>query len=277
MTTSKRPSADQVLPGQLRVEPTERRVRGLVAGVPVVDSISARLVYQAGRHPTYYFPLDDLGSSLLVPSSHVTDSAQRGPARYWHLQVADRRVPDAVWQYHRPPAGAEQLAGLVRVAWAAMDSWWEEDEEIFSYPRDPYRRVDALASSRHVEVLVIGHVVADTVRPTLLSETGLPTRYYLPPTDVDLTLLQPTTTVTGCQYKGQARYWNVRVDGRVLPDAAWSYPAPIPAVSAIAGPVAFDGEDVEHRIDGRPQPRPRYHPAWLNPALPAATAEEPTP
>jgi uncharacterized protein (DUF427 family) len=62
-----------------------------------------------------------------------------------------------------------------------MDHWYEEDEEVFVHPRDPYHRVDVLKSSRHVKVLVDGEVVAESNRPRILFETGLPPRYYFPP------------------------------------------------------------------------------------------------
>jgi uncharacterized protein (DUF427 family) len=57
-----------------------------------------------------------------------------------------------------------------------MDAWYEEDEEVFVHPRDPYHRVDILESSRRVTVRVNGEVVAQTERPKILFETGLPPR-----------------------------------------------------------------------------------------------------
>ena len=76
------------------------------------------------------------------------------------------------------------------------------------HARDPYRRVDVLHSSRHVRVTLNGEVVADSERPLLLFETGLPTRYYLPPQDVRLDLLRQSPTVTQCPYKGVATTWS---------------------------------------------------------------------
>jgi uncharacterized protein (DUF427 family) len=58
-----------------------------------------------------------------------------------------------------------------------IDHWYEEDEEVFIHPRDPYHRVDVLKSSRHVKIRVDGEVVAETDRPRILFETGLPPRY----------------------------------------------------------------------------------------------------
>ena len=74
-----------------------------------------------------------------------------------------------------------------------LDRWLEEDEEVGGHPRDPYSRVDALPSSRHVVVSLDGVVLGDTTKPVLLFETGLPTRYYLPREDVNLDVLTPTS------------------------------------------------------------------------------------
>ncbi|MDQ4094317.1 MAG: DUF427 domain-containing protein [Actinomycetota bacterium] len=95
------------------------------------------------------------------------------------------------------------------------------------HARDPYKRVDTLRSSRRVQVLVGGKQVADSIRPLLLFETSLPTRYYLPFENVATDLLQASDTVTICPYKGQARYWSLGVGHTVVPDVAWSYPNPI--------------------------------------------------
>ena len=73
-----------------------------------------------------------------------------------------------------------------------IDAWYEEDEQIFVHPRDPYHRVDVLDSSRKVKVTVNSEVVAETQRPKLLFETGLPTGYYIPPEDVRQEALVPS-------------------------------------------------------------------------------------
>ncbi len=131
-----------------------------------------------------------------------------------------------------------------------MDGWFEEDEEVFVHPHDPYSRIDILHSSRHVQVEVNGVTVADTHQPTLLFETGLPTRYYFPKLDVRLDLLTPTDTTSGCAYKGFARYWSVEAGGETFEDLAWSYRTPLPESVKIAGLVAFYNEKVDLVIDG---------------------------
>ena len=99
-----------------------------------------------------------------------------------------------------------------------MDAWFEEDEEVFTHPRDPYTRVDILPSSRHVRVEVDGVTVAESTSPRLLFETGLPVRYYLPKTHVRLELLERTDTVSHCPYKGEAEWWSVRIGDEVHED-----------------------------------------------------------
>lgn len=73
---------------------------------------------------------------------------------------------------------------LVRVPWDAAERWLEEDEEVIVHPHDPYHRIEVLRSSRHVRVHVGGEPVAESTRPRILFETGLPPRYYLPREDV---------------------------------------------------------------------------------------------
>ncbi len=138
-----------------------------------------------------------------------------------------------------------------------MDAWFEEDEEVFTHPRDPYTRVDILPSSRHVRVEVDGVTVAETSKPTLLFETGLPVRYYLPKTHVRMDLLTPTERRTHCPYKGEAEYWSVRVGEAVHRDLAWSYRAPLPESQRIAGLISFYNERVDLHVDGVAQERPQ--------------------
>ena len=150
-----------------------------------------------------------------------------------------------------------ELRDLIRLDWHAMDAWFEEDEEVFTHPRDPYTRVDILASSRRVRVEVDGTVVADSTSPRLLFETGLPVRWYLPKPHVRLDLLVPSDTVTHCPYKGRAEYWSVRTPEGARDDLAWSYRAPLPESQKIAGLIAFLDEKVDVIVDGVRRERPR--------------------
>jgi uncharacterized protein (DUF427 family) len=138
-----------------------------------------------------------------------------------------------------------------------MDHWYEEDEEVFVHPRDPYHRVDVLKSSRHVKVLVDGEVVAETNRPRILFETGLPPRYYFPPEDVSEDVLLPSDKRTECPYKGVASYYSVRAGGETREAIVWHYPNPIPAAADLEGHLCFFNEKVDLEVDGEAQQRPQ--------------------
>ena len=131
-----------------------------------------------------------------------------------------------------------------------MDAWYEEEEQVFVHARDPYHRVDIRDSSRHVRVSVDGELVADTHRPRLLFETGLPTRYYLPREDVREEVLEGSERQTGCPYKGFASYLSVRTPRRLVRDVIWFYPEPFAEAAAIKNLLAFYSERVEVVVDG---------------------------
>jgi uncharacterized protein (DUF427 family) len=108
----------------------------------------------------------------------------------------------------------------------------------------------------HVEVRVGGETVAVSDHPVLLSETGLPTRYYLPRQDVRTEMLRSTSFETTCPFKGQASYWSVAIGEEVHENVVWAYEAPIPAAEGVAGLFCFYNERVDLIVDGDPEPRP---------------------
>jgi uncharacterized protein (DUF427 family) len=107
-----------------------------------------------------------------------------------------------------------------------------------------------------VEISVDGTKIAESDRPVLLDETGLPTRYYLPPEDVRSEYLRPSDSETTCPFKGRASYWSVEIDGRVHADLLWSYADPIPQAEGVRGLVSFYNERVDLVVDGTPSRRP---------------------
>lgn len=243
--------------GRVRVEDGAKRVRVYLGGELVADTTRPRLVWEVPYYPAYYLPGADVRRDLLTPSGRTEHSPSRGEARYLTVTGGDRTAENGAWEY--PESPIEELRDHVRFDWQAMDAVFEEDEEVFIHPRDPHTRVDILPSSRHVAVVVDGVTVADTRTPTILFETGLPPRYYLPETDVRMDLLVPSETRTGCPYKGFARYWSVEVGGTTHGDLAWSYPTPLPESQRIAGLVAFFDERVDVVVDGERQSRPKTH------------------
>jgi uncharacterized protein (DUF427 family) len=243
--------------GRVRVEDGAKRVRIYVGGEVVADSKRPKLVWEVPYYPAYYLPSDDVRMELLTPSGRVEHSPSRGDAHYFHVKGGDKTAEDAAWQH--PDSPIDELRDHIRFDWDAVDAVFEEDEEVFIHPRDPRTRVDILHSSRHVEVLVDGVKVAETHHPTLLFETGLPARYYIPKTDVRMDLLEPTDKQTGCPYKGFARYWTVQAGNATHENLAWSYPTPLPESQRIAGLVSFYNEKVDLVVDGEPHERPKTH------------------
>jgi uncharacterized protein (DUF427 family) len=140
-----------------------------------------------------------------------------------------------------------------------MSEWFEEDEPVYTHPRDPYSRVDILASSRHVRIEVDGVTVADSTQPRILFETHLPPRYYVPLTDVRMDLLRPSATQTHCPYKGTAGYWSVQAGEQLHTDIVWIYRTPLPESQKVAGLACFYDEKVDVYLDGELQPRPKTH------------------
>lgn len=240
--------------GRVKIERGRKRVRALVGREVVFDTKEPWLVWEVPYFPTYYVPEEDVASGL-VASGEIKRSPSRGEAELLDLKLNGAIVEKAALRYRESPI--EELRGLVRFEWNALDEWLEEDEPIYTHPRDPYTRVDILHSSRHVQVVVDGVTVADSDRPTILFETGLPPRYYLPLTDVVTELLTPSETQTHCPYKGTANYFSLEVEGKTHEDFVWIYRTPLPESQKIAGLVAFLNEKVDLYVDGDLQDRPQ--------------------
>jgi uncharacterized protein (DUF427 family) len=237
-------------------EPTQRWVRAKFANVTVADSKRVMLLRETGHLPVYYFPTQDVRTDLLMPNGHTAKNSHLGTAAYSSLKVNGHVAENAAWTYIRLTPGAPNLKGYVAFEWNKMDAWFEEDDEVFVHPRDPYKRIDVLHSSRHIQVVIDGETVADTRRPRLLFETGLPTRYYIPKTDVRMDLLVSSDKHTRCPYKGVASYYSVKLGDKVYPDLVWYYPLPIPECPKVENLLCFFNEQVDIYMDGELQPRP---------------------
>ena len=231
-------------------EPAPRRVRAVLAGRTVFDTRNARYVWEWPFYPQYYIPVADIDPEVLVDEDHG-QKLRHGAARRHGLRVGEVSKPGTARVFED---------GLVKFDWDALDSWFEEDEEIFVHPRNPYTRVDALRSTRTVRVELDGLVLAESSSPVMVFETGLPTRYYLNRTEVDFSHLVPSGTETACPYKGWTTgYWSVRSGDTVHADLAWCYDFPTRQLLPIAGLVAFYNEKVDIFVDGVELARPSTH------------------
>ena len=255
---SKNPDRDypQMVAERGRIEPAPRRVRGYFDDTLVFDTTRARYVWEAPYYPQYYIPLSDIHTEYLRDEDHP-QRLQLGPSRL-HSLTTDRRTQKAAARVY-DTNGDGPVAGYVRFEWDTLD-WFEEDEQIIGHPRNPYVRVDALRSHRHVKVEIDGVVLAETRSPVLLFETGLPTRYYIDRTDVSFDHLDTSNTQSICPYKGiTSGYWSARVGDTVQPDIAWTYEYPMCQVASIAGLIAFFNEKLDTFVDGYKLQRPATH------------------
>jgi uncharacterized protein (DUF427 family) len=186
-------------------EPFRRRVRAVKGGRALIDTERALLLHRPGLPPTLAFPSADVDGL-------ATEAASDAP-------------------------------GYVTVASDAVDAWYEEDEEFFGHPRNPYHRIDCLRSSRPLRVEAEGIVLVDTNDTMVVDETALDPRLYVDPGLVRVELTR-SQLHTYCPYKGTATYWNAVVNGVVLTDVAWSYEEALPESSPLQHLVSFDDQRV---------------------------------
>lgn len=224
-----------------------RRVRATYADEVVLDTIRGRLLHESNQMPVLYVPTDDVRQDLLQATDHSTHCPFKGDASYWTVVVGERRAENAVWGYPDPTHDAAWLRDHQAFYWDRMDAWFDEDEQVHGHLRDPYHRIDTRRSSRRVVVRRGEQILATSSRPVVVSETGMPNRFYLPAADVRTDLLASSTTRTHCPYKGWATYWSLR-NGTA--DVAWSYETPFTDAVDAAGYLCFSGEDIVTEVEG---------------------------
>lgn len=237
-----------------QIAPVPRRIRAVLNGRTVLDTTSALYVWEHPSYPQYYVPVADIDAEVLV-DEHVKQKLSRGTAHRHGLTVGGVTRPGALRIYDQ--TAITGLAQTARFEWSALDQWYEEDEQVFVHPRDPYTRVDAIRSTRGIKIHLDGVLLADSSCPVLVFETGLPTRYYLNRTDVRYAHLTSSGTVTECPYKGTTSdYWSAQIGKHSYPDIAWAYDFPTRQLLPIAGLVAFYNEKVDVTFDGTLLNRP---------------------
>ena len=242
----------------VHVSESPRHVRVFLGGETIADSKRAKLVRESDILPAYYFPKEDVRMDLFTASKHKTQCPQKGEAAYWSVRSASKAAENAAWSYANPLPAAAAIKDHIAFDWPKMDKWMEEDEELFKHARDPFKRVDALPSTRHVRVVIDGYTVAETRRPHLVFETNHPVRYYIPQEDVRMDLLTASATESRCPYKGEASYWSIKLGNETFADLVWGYMDPIPEIPKIKGLVCFWHErGCDIYIDGELMPQPK--------------------
>jgi uncharacterized protein (DUF427 family) len=235
------------------IAPVPRRIRGILDGETLVDTTRALYVWEWPHYPQYYLPVGDVKLDAFVVGDSIANP--QGEARQLEREAVsdERRIAGRIIT----KSTLEGVTDTVRFEWNALDRWFEEDEEVFVHPRSPYKRVDALRSTRTIRVELERTILAEAYGCIMVFETGLPTRYYLDPTNVRFGSLISSTTRTQCPYKGiTAGYWSAHAADDTAIDVAWTYAFTTAALTPIAGLVAFLNERVDIYIDGELQPRP---------------------
>jgi uncharacterized protein (DUF427 family) len=239
------------------MEPVPRRIRATIGAHTILDTTRALYVWEWPNYPQYYIPRADVDPAALIDEQH-TQRLSRGTVRRHGIRAGDvfRAAAARVYTEDAIPG----LSEMVRFDWDSLDAWYEEEEQVFVHPRNPYTRVDAIRSARSVRIELDGVVLAESLSPVMVFETGLPTRYYLNRSEVDLDHLVPTRTRTACPYKGNTSgYWSIRIGETVHPDLAWAYDFPTGQLQPIAGMIAFYNEKVDVHLDGVLLERPKTH------------------
>ncbi|KAH8808105.1 hypothetical protein F5884DRAFT_752658 [Xylogone sp. PMI_703] len=227
--------------GPVKQEETPRRVRALFDGVWVVDTIEARHVWEHKYFPEFWVPVKSVKEGVLTKG----EAYDAEKSAFKATVKGQAKSTPRVLIFEKGP-----LAGYVRFEFKAMDAWFEEDQQIYDHPKNPYTRIDILPSSRKITVKLGGVQIAESSSSMFLFETGLRTRYYLPKTAVEWKYLTKSDTTTKCPYKGLAQYYNIVIDGKEYKDTVWWYEYPIPESQAVAGHVSFYNEKVDIYVDG---------------------------
>ncbi len=250
-------NTDPTLPDPLLYfEHYPMRVRAVLAGEVVADSRRAKLLHTSGALPVFWFPMEDLNHDCLTRGERTEDRPGIGEIVFHDLCAGGRTAAESVRESLRPAEGADFLHGHAFLDWDAMDEWFTEDLQLHGHPKDPYTRIDIVPTTRHVKISVDGVVLAESRRAKMLVETSLPARYYLPPEDVHVDLLVPSSARSRCAYKGSASYWSVLVGDRVVEDLVWTYADPEPEAAAVRDLMCFFSERVDIELDGEPEQRP---------------------
>jgi uncharacterized protein (DUF427 family) len=250
------------LTDRLRYEPVARRVRATYAGNAVLDTADAVLVWEPRRVvPMYAAPEDDIRAALTpceTPTPPPDLPSVLGPVNFgWHLhagesftvEVAGRSFEAAAFRPADPDLGGRVIVDCMPFEWV------EEDQTVLGHPHDPFKRIDVLSSSRHVQVALEGEVLADSRRAVAVYETHIPVRWYFPRDDVRMERLTSSSSTSVCAYKGNASYFSV-VGTEAGEDVAWTYVDPLLDAHPVKDHVCFYSERTDLTVDGADQPRP---------------------
>lgn len=227
-----------------------KRVRAELGGQTIADSRRVKALFETGRMMVFYFPREDVRMDMLQATDRRTHCPLKGEASYWTIRAGDRSAQNAAWAYEEPIDSARYLSGHLAFDYEAIDAWYHELDRVYAHPRDPYHRFDIHHSDRAAKVHHGPTVIAQTTSPRILFETGLPPRFYFPPSAVKAELLEKSETISHCPYKGAAQHWHVHAGGERIEDAAWSLPDPLGEAEMVRDWLSFYPRKLSLEADG---------------------------
>ncbi|KAK5173651.1 uncharacterized protein LTR77_002332 [Saxophila tyrrhenica] len=251
--------------GPVKTLPTPRKVQILFGGTYIIRTTNAHYVWEHPFFPQLYLPLSELVSSSkaqnfsFTPGSDIKSDSGHALATQYTIACGSKTTDQVIAFSDNLTGKPAELSGLVKINFDSMDQWFEEDTPIHVHPKDPFKRIDILASTRPIKVSVSGRQIAYTETAMHLYETGLPARFYIPLTSIDPTVLRPSSTRTKCPYKGEAEYYSVEIDGEVHEDLFWYYTRPTVESSKVEGLVCPYNERVDIELEGKKLERPKTH------------------
>lgn len=208
--------------------PTGTRIRAFIGDTAVADSREAVIFRESPFKLLYGFPQDHVNTDTLGDKAQEKDDEELG----------------------------DELSGFRFVEFDAVDRWMEEEEELIGHPRDPFTRIDVRRSALKIRVEKDGALIAETDRPRILVETGLPIRYYIPKEDVNWEVLEETDYQTVCPYKGRASYWSIKAGKETYENMVWHYPNPFDDAKPVCDCVGLYQEKLDVTVDGEPEKKP---------------------
>lgn len=125
------PSSWPLNPGyEITLAPVGGRLRVELGGEIVAESESARVMYELGHAPVYYFSRDDVRMNLLKPSDHHTHCPYKGDAGYFSVRAGGLTSENAIWYYDEPYEEMARLEGLLGFYFRRFDAWYLDGRRI---------------------------------------------------------------------------------------------------------------------------------------------------
>jgi uncharacterized protein (DUF427 family) len=142
-----RPTRTKLLPGQEsawdyprppRLEKVGARLRVIFNGQTIADTVSGYRVLETSHPPVYYIPPDDIRQPYLQAAPGSSWCEFKGHAKYWSLEVNDKRAGNVAWSYPTPSPAFADIAGYLAFYASRVDECWVDDERVQPQEGDFY-------------------------------------------------------------------------------------------------------------------------------------------